>query len=80
MELWMFSLETLGGVNQLNYNTLGYVLFYFDYVIILHNIHVIHVLNYARNVSDFFVHTKRQKTFLAHFQGQYQTQKNEMVF
>jgi len=39
----MSSLKTLGGVNQLNYNTLGYVLFYFDYVIILHNIHVIHV-------------------------------------
>ena len=59
----MSSLETLGGVNQLNYNTLGYALFYFDYVIILHNIHAIHVLNYARNVSDFLCILNAKKCF-----------------
>lgn len=48
----------LGGANWLNYKTLGYILFYIDYVVDLHNIHVVHVLNGTRNVSDYFVHTK----------------------
>jgi len=45
----MSLIETLGGVNQLNYKTFDYVIFYIDYVVGLHNIHV---LNYTKNVSD----------------------------
>ena len=37
----------------MNNKTLGYVLFNIDYVDVLHNIRVIYVLNYTRNVSDF---------------------------
>ena len=37
----------------MNNKTLGYVLFNIDYVDVLHNICVIYVLNYTRNVSDF---------------------------
>ena len=44
IELRMFLLETLGDVNQLNYKILGYILFYIDYVVGLHYIHVIHIL------------------------------------
>ena len=39
----MFLLETLGDINQLNYKILGYMLFYIDYVVGLHYIHVIHI-------------------------------------
>lgn len=64
-----FHKKILGGANWLNYKTLGYILFYIDYVVDLHNIHVVHVLNGIRNVSDYFVHTKTLKSYLAHFQG-----------
>ena len=46
-------LKTLESVNQLNNKNLGYVLFNIDYVVVLHNIHFIYVLNYTKNVSDF---------------------------
>ena len=49
----MSLLKTLESVNQLNNKTLGYVLFDIDYVVVLHNMHFIYVLNYTRNVSDF---------------------------
>ena len=37
----------------MNNKTLGYVLVNIDYVDVLHNIRVIYVLNYTRNVIDF---------------------------
>ena len=43
IELRMFLLEILGDINQLNYKILGYMLFYIDYVVGLHYIHVIHI-------------------------------------
>ena len=49
----MSLLKTLESVNQLNNKTLGYVLFNIDYVVVLHNMRFIYVLNYTRNVSDF---------------------------
>ena len=45
----MSLIETSGGVNQLNYKTFDYVIFYIHYVVGLHNIHV---FNYTKNVSD----------------------------
>ena len=49
-------LETPRDVNQLNYKILSNVLFYtpIDYVVGLHNIHVIYVLNYTRN--DYIIY------------------------
>ena len=41
----MSLIETPGGVNQLNYKTFDYVIFYIHYVVGLHNIHV---FNYTK--------------------------------
>ena len=51
-------LETPRDVNQLNYKILSNVLFYtpIDYVVGLHNIHVIYVLNYTRNDYIIYMH------------------------
>ena len=59
----MSLLEILGGANQLNYKTLGYVLFHVDYVVGLHNIHVIYILNYTKHFSDFLCITNIRKRF-----------------
>ncbi len=52
-------------------------LFHIDYVVGLHNIHVIHVLNYRLNVIDFLCVQNTINCFSAHFQYHYQTQKNK---
>ena len=52
-------------------------LFYIDYVVGLHNIYVIHVLNYRLNVIDFPCVQNTINCFSAHFQYYYKTQKNK---
>ena len=56
VELWTSLLETPRDVNQLNYKILSNLLFYtpIDYVVGLHNIHVIYGLNYTRN--DYIIY------------------------
>lgn len=55
-------------------------LFYIDYVVGLHNIHVLYVLNYTVDIIDnlttsiFLSSTK--KRFPTHFRGYCQTQEN----
>ena len=45
-----------------------------------HNTHVIHILNYTRNIIKNFVHTKHKKCSQVHVQSCYQTSENEIVF
>ena len=51
----------------MNNKTLGYVVFNIDYVDVLHNIRVIYVLNYTRNVIDFLCIPNTIKHFMLIF-------------
>ena len=49
-------------------------------MIILVSLHNIHVLNYTRNIFLKIAYQTPENHFQAHFQGHYQTLKNETVF